>query len=101
RWTLEICISWMAELARILDRVHHTAGHDSAPLYITHRDVTPGNILLEEETILGTNTGGVWLNDFGLAHVGAWGPLSSEETLQGTPRFIAPELASGGQPSAA
>jgi serine/threonine protein kinase len=95
------CFHWIGELCTTLDRVHHLEGVDGGPLLLVHRDVTPGNILIESDTVQKKKRKGVWLNDFGLAHVGAWGPLRPEETLQGTRRFIAPELAAGEQPTSA
>lgn len=100
--TKERCLSWMARVATTLERVHNLRSMGGEPLGLVHRDVTWGNILVAEsalaEDALG---GGVYLNDFGLAHVGAWGALPPEETLQGTQRFISPELKAGKQPTRA
>jgi serine/threonine protein kinase len=97
----ERCAQWIHSLALTLHRVHNLRDAEGASLGLVHRDVTPGNVLIERsvlECIPGEN--GVWLNDFGLARVKAWGPLLPEETLQGAPRYLTPELRAGQTPQA-
>lgn len=58
---------------------------------IVHRDVKPGNIVLE-----GRSIDAVRLLDFGIAHVlEAGGELTRTGDLLGTPGYMAPEQASG------
>ncbi len=60
---------------------------------IIHRDLKPENVLL-------TPTGSVKLMDFGLAHTPGAPRLTEEGTLLGTFAYLAPELITGGAPSA-
>lgn len=105
--TKERCLVWLARVAATLDRVHGLRSMGGDALGLVHRDVTWGNILIAEDALVretsggGTSDEGVYLNDFGLAYVRAWGALPPEETLQGSPRFISPELKAGQQPTSA
>jgi serine/threonine protein kinase len=56
---------------------------------IVHRDIKPANILLEAET------GKAKLTDFGLARVADDAKMTSDETLIGTPFYMAPEIIMG------
>lgn len=100
--TLDRCLLWMARLTQVLHRVHGLLSLGGETLGVVHRDVTWDNILIFESELRESGSGeGVFLNDFGLAHVTAWGALPLEDTLQGAPRFLSPELKAGGQPQAA
>lgn len=60
---------------------------------VLHQDLKPANILV-------TDYGEPQLADFGIAHLaGAFDTVTG--TIEGSPAFIAPELLTGGQPSAA
>lgn len=72
---------------RVIQKVGAALGHLHG-LGIVHRDVKPENIFL-------TDSGGVKLLDFGIAHMVGEG---QEEELVGTPLYMAPEL--GKDPSA-
>ena len=56
---------------------------------ITHRDVKPGNVLIADD-------GRIKLTDFGIARNMAEATMTSRGITLGTPAFIAPEVASGG-----
>ncbi|HEX2195195.1 MAG TPA: serine/threonine-protein kinase [Candidatus Limnocylindria bacterium] len=74
--------------AEIADALYHAHRRG-----IVHRDVKPGNILLERES------GRAKLVDFGIAHSLAAGAESLTQTglTVGTPRYMAPEQMAGGR----
>lgn len=57
-------------------------------LGIKHRDIKPGNLLLDEE-------GRCWVTDFGLAHVESDARLTRTGDVIGTLRYMSPEQAQG------
>ncbi|MDH2425431.1 serine/threonine-protein kinase [Sphaerisporangium sp. TRM90804] len=61
---------------------------------VTHRDVKPDNVLV-------TADGQAVLTDFGIATLDEDGPVTRTGVLVGTPAFVAPERALGGQARAA
>ena len=61
---------------------------------VTHRDLTPSNVLLDR-------TGGVVVTDFGLARSGREPRVTASGILVGTPEYMAPEQARGEAPAPA
>ncbi len=83
---------YTAEILRqLLDALEavHRAG-------VIHRDVKPGNLLLEPT---GTERPFVRLTDFGVAIPADAPRMTTQAVVLGTPGFIAPELMYGGDPS--
>ncbi|KAA0252350.1 MAG: serine/threonine protein kinase [Acidobacteria bacterium] len=74
-------VAWLGALASALDHAHEQG--------ILHRDVKPGNVLLD-------GTGRPLLADFGLARsAGAASGLTATGVVLGTPLYMAPEQAQG------
>jgi hypothetical protein len=69
---------WGVQAAEALEHAHQ--------LGIVHRDVKPGNLMLDGQ-------GKLWVTDFGLARVGADNGLTLTGDLLGTLRYMSPEQA--------
>jgi WD40 repeat protein/serine/threonine protein kinase len=69
---------WMVQAAEALEHAHG--------LGIVHRDIKPGNLLLDQ-------AGKLWVGDFGLARFGADAGLTMSGDLVGTLRYMSPEQA--------
>jgi eukaryotic-like serine/threonine-protein kinase len=70
----------IAQAADALDYAHACG--------VVHRDIKPGNLLLDLQ-------GKIWITDFGLAQINAGDLLTQTGDLLGTLRYMSPEQASG------
>ncbi len=91
---LPLVLYIMREVLDALDFAHRAEGSNGVPLNIVHRDVSPGNVMIDIH-------GRVVLIDFGIAH--AQGRLSQTEvgSVKGKFRYMAPEQIKGAAVGAA
>jgi serine/threonine-protein kinase len=73
------------QLCGALAHAHAARDHDGKPLYLIHRDLKPGNILL-------TWTGQAKITDWGIAKATITDRSTQIGMLKGTPSYIAPEV---------
>jgi serine/threonine-protein kinase len=81
-----VVLRWLAEAARGLDAAH---AHG-----VVHRDVKPGNLLLDE-------SGHVHVSDFGIASASGFETITAPGTVLGTAGYLSPEQARGEPATAA
>jgi hypothetical protein len=89
RVDVERALTITRDVARALEAVH-AAG-------IVHRDIKPGNVLVEGDAPAARKHGRVFLTDFGLAALEEMAALTKPGDLLGTPAYMAPEQARGGR----
>jgi eukaryotic-like serine/threonine-protein kinase len=82
----ELALTWLEQAAAALDRAHENG--------VVHRDVKPGNLLLDGDA-------NVHVSDFGIASASGSDTLTSPGTILGTAGYLAPEQARGEPASAA
>lgn len=82
-----------AEAARLMAQVAEALAAAHA-LGVVHRDVKPGNVLID-------TSGRARLSDFGVARIVHGPRLTGTSSILGTPAYLAPEVAEGDSPTAA
>jgi serine/threonine-protein kinase len=89
-WELVAAIG--IEILRALDAAHSRVDVNGNPAAVLHRDVTPGNILLDA-------SGVVKLGDFGLARAMDRERMTRPNVVKGKAAYLAPELVRAEPPS--
>ena len=75
-------LEWLEQAAQALDAAHAQG--------VVHRDVKPGNLLLDR-------SGNIHVADFGIASATGMDSLTATGTVLGTAGYLAPEQAKGGR----
>lgn len=83
---LGVVEAWVRQVASALSYAHHRG--------VVHRDIKPGNILLDEQ-------GNALVGDFGIAKVAEEPGLTRTGMLVGTPAYMSPEQCTTGKVSGA
>jgi eukaryotic-like serine/threonine-protein kinase len=78
----ELALEWLEQAACALDAAHE--------LCVVHRDVKPGNLLLDAED-------NVYVADFGIARAAGVDSHTQTGVILGTAGYLAPEQAAGGR----
>ncbi|MDD5087667.1 MAG: serine/threonine protein kinase [bacterium] len=91
RWTGQKWIELATQLLRGLAALHSVG--------ILHRDLKPENILLRKQTSDSSQRNSLYkITDFSLAALRDAPKLTHHEAIVGTPAYMSPEQAAGGQP---
>ena len=78
----------VAKAAEALDFAHNALGIDGTPLKLVHRDVSPHNLMID-------NDGAVKLIDFGVAKADVKSNHTEHGTIKGKFSYMAPEQVTG------
>ncbi|HEY1695781.1 MAG TPA: serine/threonine-protein kinase [Polyangiaceae bacterium] len=85
---LDVCLHITLSILRALDYAHTARDDDGKPLDLVHRDVSPGNVLVDR-------TGAVKLTDFGIARAAEIERRTDAGQLKGKLGYMSPEQVVG------
>lgn len=85
---LEVVLHLGLSILRALDYAHHRVDEEGQPLRLVHRDVSPGNLLIDRN-------GAVKLTDFGIARAAEFERRTDAGQLKGKLGYMSPEQVTG------
>jgi hypothetical protein len=85
---LDVCLHIALSLLRGLDYAHSAKDDDGRPLGLVHRDVSPGNVLIDR-------SGAVKLTDFGILRATDLERRTEQGQLKGKLGYMSPEQVTG------
>jgi serine/threonine-protein kinase len=85
---LDVCLHITLSILRALEYAHAARDDEGKPLSLVHRDVSPGNVLLDR-------TGAVKLTDFGIARAAEIERRTDAGQLKGKLGYMSPEQVVG------
>ncbi len=85
---IDVCMHVALSVLRALDHAHSVKDDEGKPLALVHRDVSPGNVLIDK-------SGAVKLTDFGIARAAEFERRTDVGQLKGKLGYMSPEQVTG------